>query len=177
VVTVIKTGIMLCAILMSAPVMASDGETNAAMMQNAMEIPIPGPKDLIDASNPKLLASIIDNIGYRAEILTAKDEPPYIRINFGEFNGYLYFKECIEYKNCNAVQFSIGFGIKKKPTLEKINSIMDNHRYLTIIIDEEKDPIAWYDMTMQGGVTRLNFEYSVRNFATVAAKLDALFYQ
>jgi Putative bacterial sensory transduction regulator len=176
-VTVIKTGIMLCAILMSAPVMASDGETNAAMMQNAMEIPIPGPKDLVDATDPKLLAAIIDNMGYRTEYSFTKDEDPYIRINFGDITGGLSFKECVANRNCHAVQFSVGFGVKKKPTFERINAIADGHRYFSIIIDKEKDPIAYWDVKMQGGVTRANFEYAVREFATAAAKLDALFYQ
>lgn len=130
-------------------------------------------EELIDATDPERLVSVIQDLGYRAKLSVDDAGDPLILSSVGGTEFSLQFFGCSENKHdqCKLLMFRVGYDLEEGTNLETINSwnemILVGRGYL----DDESDPWFEWAVNMYGGVTRQNFtdsfdwwESSVRDF-------------
>ena len=108
--------------------------------------------------------------GYGAATLTKDDSgDPLIKNRTDGIAWSVYFYGCDKGADCSSIQFSAGFSLKSKPTVEKINEWNLQKRWAKARVDKEGDPIITHDVNLQHGVTRANLDASMGNWTEMVA--------
>lgn len=114
---------------------------------------------LVDATDPKQLASVIQDLGYKAKLEADKVGDPMIVGRHLGYNYKGYFYGCKDKINCYSITFRAGKVVKNRPfPMEKLNKWALNKRMGLIFIDNEGDPNIKYTINLVGGVSKQNFE-------------------
>jgi hypothetical protein len=123
--------------------------------------------ELIDATNPKKIASVIQDLGYRAKLEVDDDGDPVIRSGAGGSNFSIQFYGCKEDSNdeCDLLLFSTGYDFDEETALETINSWNEQALVGRAYLDDDGDPRFDWAVNMRDGVSRENFEDSIRRWA------------
>jgi hypothetical protein len=158
------------ALMTSAPICAQMSLDKP--IEKPYEGPMPGPKDLVDATNPAILTRILDEAGYSATLTKDEQGEPLIQISIGKFKALVVFYQCAEKINCRSLQFYTAFDFKNGMKLKDLPKVSDALRFAKVTLDNENDPILLHDVNMQGGVSRMNFEVTAREFSMAVGKFD-----
>lgn len=137
-------------------------------LASTLAIATTGAAQNVDASDPERIASILQQMGYRAALLSDVYGDPMIATSAAGGDIQIYFYECMENRDCKAIQFSAGFDLEAPIPASKINEWNREYRYGQAFVDEEGDPFVHYTLNLRGGgVSVGNLENSVKIYETV----------
>ncbi len=115
-----------------------------------------------EISGPEL-QSILQDLGYRAELGEDSVGDPKIRTSMNGFTVNIYTYNCNS-GHCQNIQFRVGLDLRDGTTLERVNEYNSTKIYGTAWMDDENDP--WLDLlhNVADGVTAENLKYTVERF-------------
>lgn len=114
----------------------------------------------VDATNPGQLASIIQDLGYRAAVDVDGIGDPMIRSSAEGIEFVIYFYNCTDNAACKFVLFRAGFDLVNGTTDDVVNEWNANALFGRAYLDDEADPWLEMSVNLDGGVSRANFEDS-----------------
>ncbi len=113
---------------------------------------------LVDATDPAMLAAIIQDLGYMAEIGVDNVGDPMITTEVEGYPTNIFFYGCTDGANCQTLQFSAGFEANGSVSMRDAAEFNRQKRWSNVYIDDEGNPRIEMDVNMYGGVSKLNFE-------------------
>lgn len=87
-----------------------------------------------------------------ASLTTQSNGDPQITGKIGGIAYQVYFRNCTNNKNCEDLNFYLGF-LDIKPTLEEINDWNFNKRFSRAYLDQDKDACVEMDLDLVQGVS------------------------
>lgn len=142
---------------------ARAGLTAALLTSAACLAPVAVADDLVDATEPKHLVSILRGMGQPAELDTDDVGDPLIRSEIDGTRYWIVFYGCDEERHdrCEVLLFRVGYALSNGIDLDRINDWNATELMGRAFRDEENDP--WLEMAwnLDGGVTARNFESTV----------------
>ena len=112
---------------------------------------------LVDASDVDVIASLIQDEGYRAVVGTDGVGDPMITSSANGYEFDVYFYGCTDGENCRDIQFSINLDVEDGMSLTSVQDFNLEKRWAKVYLDEESDPFLEMDYNMYGGVSVTNF--------------------
>ena len=112
---------------------------------------------LVDASDVDVIASLIQEEGYRAVVSTDGVGDPMITSSANGYEFDVYFYGCTDGENCRDIQFSINLDVEDGMSLTSVQDFNLEKRWAKVYLDEESDPFLEMDYNMYGGVSVTNF--------------------
>lgn len=112
-------------------------------------------QDLMVRVSPEQFAGVLQEIGFRAEILTNDKGRQRIRTRMGGWNVAVLFYNCKDNKDCTSVRFST-YWTEKKWNADFANAWNSSRRFSKLFIDKENDLGIDYDILVTDGITRAN---------------------
>lgn len=117
-------------------------------------------EELVDATNPERMVSVIQELGYRAKLDVDDIGDPIIHSSVSGTDYVLQFFGCTEDNNdqCRLLLFKVGYDLSEGMSLEAVNSWNEKALIGRAYLDDEGDPWFELEVNMYGGVSRQNFE-------------------
>lgn len=112
---------------------------------------------LVGATDPAVLASLIEDYGYPAEITVDSVGDPLIKSSAHGYNFDMFFYDCTDNVQCQAVQFAVTFDLEDGMSLTSAQDFNRDKRWVKVYMDEESDPRVEMDVNLRGGVSPENF--------------------
>lgn len=112
----------------------------------------------LDAKDPEKLASVIRGLGYRATVEQDSVGDPMIRSSASGTDFAIYFFGCTGNVDCKWLLFKVGYDLANGTTTEAINQWNAETLFGRAYLDDEADPWLEMSVSMDGGVSRANFE-------------------
>lgn len=124
----------------------------------------------VTAKNPEGVAAALRFAGYPAKLGTDAAGDPKIETEFGNYKGLIFFYGCDEktHRNCDSIQFHVGFDREKAMKLQTVNELVTKYRFASIQLDNEGDPLVQWDIITDDGIPTGVFLHSFRRFGEVA---------
>jgi len=113
---------------------------------------------LVSAANPAALVSIIQALGFQAQLDKDNVGDPLIRSSSSGVNFNIYFYGCKKNKQCQSLQFLAGYDLGDGTTPQALNEWNKGKRFASAYLDDEDDPFLQMDLNTEGGMTPENFE-------------------
>ncbi len=113
-------------------------------------------QNLIDATDERLIASFLQDEGFRAKIEIEDDGDPTIKSTSSGTNFYIYFHECTKGTDCQSIRFFVAFDLPNGLPLAQADEFNAEIRYGKVYLDKERDPIVEMDVNLRHGLTREN---------------------
>jgi len=138
---IFTTGLLMVAALLSrAPLAADTGQ-------------------IVDGGNPEALVSIIQDLGYRAQLDVDADGDPMIRSSVGGTQFAVVFYGCSEHHDdCQILLFKARYELDSKVGMSVINQWNASRLFGRAYLDDVSDPWLELVLNVHGGVTRQQFE-------------------
>ena len=124
----------------------------------------PPQQDVILRATPEEMAAIIQEIGYRAEILKNDQGKRRIRTRIGGRNVTVIFYDCDAKESCASIGLRSYFSDEKNKGLAFANEWNRTKRFARVYIDSDNDIGMDYDVTFVGGITKKNIREHVDIF-------------
>ncbi len=122
----------------------------------------------ISASEPYLLANVMEGMGFRTTVGTDSFDDPII---YSSFNGYdfeVVFYGCTNNVDCQTVLFAAHFnGLDGRVSPASVMEYNRGSRWGRAYLQDDLDATLEMDVNLIGGVPRRNFEASL-DFWTIA---------
>jgi hypothetical protein len=115
-------------------------------------------QSLVSAENPAELVSIIQALGFQAQIDKDNVGDPLIRSSSSGVDFSIYFYGCTKNKRCQSLQFIAGYNLTDGTTLAVLDEWNEEKRFASAYLDDEDDPFLQMDVNTEGGITQQNFE-------------------
>jgi hypothetical protein len=113
-------------------------------------------QEVILSVNPDEMAKILQDIGYRAEILKNNEGKRRIRTRIGGWNVTLNFYSCDDKENCKSIGLRAFFENEKKKGAQFANEWNREKRFTKVYIDKDNDVNIEFDVLFRDGVTKGN---------------------
>ena len=113
-------------------------------------------QEVILSVTPDEMAKILQDIGYRAEILKNNEGKRRIRTRIGGWNVTLNFYSCDDKENCKSIGLRSFFENEKKKGVQFANEWNQEKRFTKVYIDKDNDVNIEYDFLFRDGVTKGN---------------------
>ena len=113
-------------------------------------------QEVILSVTPDEMAKILQDIGYRAEILKNNEGKRRIRTRIGGWNVTLNFYSCDDKENCKSIGLRSFFENEKKKSAAFANEWNREKRFTKVYIDKDNDVNIEYDFLFRDGVTKGN---------------------
>jgi hypothetical protein len=120
----------------------------------------PGPGlggDLIDASNPQAIVSLLQQAGYRAALGQDNNGDPKIDSSAAGVDYSIYFYGCRNGTNCQTLNFSSGFDLERGTSFQAMNDWNSAQFFGYAYLDNESDPFLNMDINMAFGISPDSF--------------------
>lgn len=130
-------------------------------------------QEVITSITGAQLTTIIQSMGYQAELTTDSQGDPKIRSTAEGLKYVILTYGCTESgaeKACNSFQFSTAIAMKTKPAFDTINRWNRDKRFGKAYLDNDRDPVLEWDVDMRGGVTEEYLREIVNRWARVLAE-------
>ncbi len=112
----------------------------------------------VDASDPAQIASVLQELGFRAKLETTSSNTPRIESSSGGKFFYIYFVGCKDGANCKAINFSTYWIFEKKIPIETVNAWNLEKFVGKAFLDKDGDVFLQFFVNLNmGGVDRKNF--------------------
>jgi hypothetical protein len=122
-------------------------------------------QEVILGVNPDQMAKILQDIGYRAEILKNDEGKRRIRTRIGSWNVTLNFYSCEDKEtNCKSIGLRSFFTNETKKTVAFANDWNRTKRFSKVYIDNDNDVNIEFDLLFRNGVTQANIRASLDVF-------------
>lgn len=112
---------------------------------------------LIDGSDPEVIAALIQDMGFKAQVTTDNVGDPLIKSRSNGYDFNVFFYDCTEGANCRAIQFSSAFDMEDGMSLTKVEDFNRNKRWVKVYLNDTSDPLVEMDYNLKGGVSVENF--------------------
>jgi len=153
----------LAALALAAPAASLPAAAQFAAMPEAGEENAP---QVVDATDPELIARILRSEGFKAELKTLASGAVEIESEHDGASFWLYFQACTaDFSECEVISFSSGFDFETAQ-LPDIIGDWNQERYSKAYLDEDGDPFVEFSVNMKDGVTRENFVDTLHWFTT-----------
>ncbi len=116
---------------------------------------------LVDATDPAVLASLIQDLGYKAKLTTDSVGDPMISSSAHGYDFDVFFYDCTDNANCRAIQFSASFDMTDGMSLTRAEDFNRDKRWVKVYLNDESDPRIEMDYNLYGGVSVANFNDTV----------------
>lgn len=126
----------------------------------ALALSLSAQAQTLTGANTEDILAIAKNYG-SASMTKQSNGDPQITGKIGGVSYQVYFRNCTDNKNCEDLNFYLGF-LDIKPTLEEINDWNFNKRFSRAYLDQDKDACVEMDLDMVQGVSA---EYVDSQFA------------
>lgn len=133
----------------------------ASAQDTAKNSPSAEPVVMIDATDPELLVSIMQDLGYRARLTADSQGDPLIEVKVSGVDTSVFFYGCTENKDCGQVQFRAAFDKGGKGSPAEMQAWNKDRLFGVAFLDSEFDPVVELAVNMRNGVSRKNFEDTV----------------
>lgn len=132
------------------------------------------PAELIDATEPGMIAVVMQGLGYRSKIEVDADGDPVIRSGAGGSDFTIQFYNCSEdlHDQCKTLLFVVSYVLDEATNLETINAWNKESLFDHAYLDDAGDPVLELGISMQGGVSRENFEYLIATWEKRVANFE-----
>jgi len=122
----------------------------------------PAQAELVTASDPQILKSILESRGWEATIVHNKGAAPYIQIQNGDLRFRMFLLNCVQNERCESVQYFLAFNDAKTISLDDLNEWNRTKRYARAYRDQEGDPVLEMDVNLgASGIPRPNVGISL----------------
>lgn len=134
---------------------------------------IPAQAQMVRGQDPGTVVAALQQGGYAAKLGTDKVGDPMITSGVSGTTFQIYFYNCANHKNCATVQFNVGYDLKERISLERINEWNRSQRFGRAFLDKEDDPILQMDLDLDdGGISRLLFLDNVEFWTSVLSNFE-----
>lgn len=116
-----------------------------------------GAQALVDSTDVDIIASLIQDEGYRAVVSTDGVGDPMITSSANGYDFDVFFYGCTDGATCRDIQFSVSFDLEDGMSLTRAQDFNLEKRWAKVYLDEESDPRLEMDYNMYGGVSATNF--------------------
>ena len=132
--------------------------------------------EVIDASKPKKLAGIIQDLGYKAKLSKDAKGDPLISSSVGGSQFHIVFYGCSErrHNKCKVLLFKVGYDQEDGTSLDIINEWNATKVFGRAYMDEERDPWLEMPLVMDGGVTKEQFENVLDVWESIVGDFEML---
>lgn len=114
-------------------------------------------QELVYADDPQIIAALIEDIGFPAEITTDNVGDPMIISSAHGYDFHVYFYDCIDNVDCQALQFGASFDMVDGMSLTRAHDFNRERRWAKVYLNDENDPLVEMDYNLRGGVSVDNF--------------------
>ena len=114
-------------------------------------------QELIYAEDPQIVAALIEDNGFPAEIGVDNVGDPMITSAAHGYDFFVYFYDCTDNVDCQAVQFNTTFDMVSGLSLTRAQDFNKERRWVKVYLDDENDPRVEMDYNLRGGVSADNF--------------------
>lgn len=119
----------------------------------------PASAQMVSATDPASIASVLQAKGYKAELTKDDDGDPLIRSALDGSRFAILFYGCTKNRACQTIQFYAGFKSDGKISIDTMNEWNKAQRFGRAYIDKDKDPVIEMDVDLDdGGMSRALFE-------------------
>ena len=115
-------------------------------------------ESVVDATEPKNLVDVIQDLGYRARLETDSVGDPKISTSVSGTDTTILFFGCTDNRDCSLLLFKVGYDLKDGTTLAAVNRWNAEKLFGRAYLDDEDDPWLEMPVNLLGGVSRANFE-------------------
>lgn len=112
---------------------------------------------LVTAEDPEVIAGLIRDLGYRADIGVDNIGDPMISSSAHGYDFDIFFYDCTDGANCQAVQFSSAYDLDDGMSLTKAHDFTREKRWVKVYLNDDSDPRVEMDYNLRGGVSVDNF--------------------
>jgi len=121
----------------------------------------------VKASDPAGIVSVLEGAGYDANLSKDSVGDPKITVELGGHETSILFYGCDEktHTGCDSVQFVVGFDHESGLTAEQALELSRNYRFITVELDDERDPFIRWDVVIGEGIPSSVFLRSVLRFS------------
>lgn len=126
---------------------------------------------------PNDVLRMLQENGYEDAHVSATDNEdlPILKFKMGRSDAVIYFYECGRTgRQCEFLQLYVGWAMDKRPSYKAINDFNAAERYSQAYIDDEDDPVIEQWVTLEGGISDVNFITTVAMFEDVVEKFEDL---
>jgi len=113
-------------------------------------------QEVILSASPDEMATILQDLGFRAEVMKGNDGKRRIRTRIGGWNVTLNFYSCDDQEQCKSVGLRTFFTDKKDKDASFANGWNQENRFTKVYVDKDKDVNFEYDIVFRGGITKDN---------------------
>ncbi|PYG28579.1 YbjN domain-containing protein [Pelagimonas varians] len=126
----------------------------------------------VDASDPAVLAGLLQAEGYTLEITTDAVGDPLLKGKLDGTSYDIYFYDCTNNTECRTIQFQVGYDMTNGMSLARANQWNSDMRYAAAHLDEEMDPFLQMDMNIDYGVSAENFVDNFKMWTNVLGQFE-----
>ncbi len=118
-------------------------------------------QEMVYAEDPEVIAALLEEMGFPAEITTDNVGDPMIMSSAHGYDFDIFFYDCLDNAECQAIQFSSAFDMVDGMSLTSAQDFNRNKRWGKVYLDDESDPRLEMDYNLRGGVSVDNFNDTV----------------
>ena len=106
---------------------------------------------------------------------TDYEDLPILNFKLADSNAVVYFYECGKTgKACEFLQLYVGWSMDNRPSYKAINDFNAGERFSQAYINDENDPVIEQWVTLEGGISDVNFINTVATFGEVVDRFEDL---
>ncbi|WP_395394747.1 YbjN domain-containing protein [Novosphingobium sp. BL-8A] len=144
----------ITATLVMAFGLAAAGSAQAAPVAEDAKAETP----MVTAKSPDSIVKALQDAGYRAQLSKDSTGDPLIKSASSGSNFSITFYGCTDGADCSSVQFYAGWTEATHCSLETMNTFAQKYRFVTPLVDDDKDCVIQYDLNLdEGGMSQALF--------------------
>jgi hypothetical protein len=113
--------------------------------------------NMVCASDPTTIISALQKAGYKAKLTKDAVGDPEIDSAASGYSYSIYFYDCVDHKQCAAIQFYASFEADPIYTEAFANKWNTDNRFLRARVGAKKELIFDHDVSTIGGLNQTNF--------------------
>lgn len=128
----------------------------------------PAHAELVNATDPEKIRSIVESLGSPATLRAEPNADPYIESNLDGMPFLVIFMNCTGGRDCRTLQYYMGFSDAKQVPLERFNEWNREKRFARAYRDESGDPVLEMDVDVDfNGLPRENIRETFNTWASL----------
>ncbi len=143
-------------------------------MIGAASAPV-GAAEYIGSVEPDNILRMLQENGYEDAYVADTDYEnlPILNFTLADSKAVIYFYECGKTgKACEFLQLYVGWSMDNRPSYKVINDFNAAERFSQAYIDDENDPVIEQWVTLEGGISDVNFINTVATFGETVDKFE-----
>lgn len=134
-----------------------------------------GAAEYIGTVEPSDILKMLQDNGYEDAYVADTDyeDLPILNFTLADSKAVIYFYECGKTgKACEYLQLYVGWAMDSRPSYKVINDFNAAERFSQAYVDNEDDPVIEQWVTLEGGISDVNFINTVATFGLTVDKFE-----